>query len=432
MTDRQGLLGALTVEDSPGEGTVLRLLGHLAYPATLPRQSDRDAGNKGGYVVLIFPCLSFPSSQSHSRQIKTFHCLVQTAYPKRFPIMPSTQNDQPLKLDAVIAGAGFSGIYILHRLRDELKLNVKILEAGSDVGGTWYWNTYPGARVDCPAPVYGFGIEEVWKNWSWSELYPGQEELEAYFHHVDQVLRIKKDCIFNSRVNGAVFNPNDGKWTIRTENGVTAVANYFIPAVGFAAQQYVPSWKGIEDFQGTIHHSSIWPRKNVDVSGKRVAIIGTGSTGLQIAQEWAKEAAETFVFQRTPNLSLPMRQRKLDQSSQDKMKQETGNLFIRCWETGGALPYGSPTKTFAEFSADEVTETLKRLYDDGGFRYWSGGYVDLLLNPEGNRVAYDYWAKRTRERIYDPAKRDLLAQCPHRQHKSASNCGVDTSRYHDR
>ncbi|KAJ5368743.1 uncharacterized protein N7496_008503 [Penicillium cataractarum] len=323
--------------------------------------------------------------------------------------MPSTLQGQPLELDAVIAGAGFSGIYILHRLRDELKLNVKILEAGPDIGGTWYWNTYPGARVDCPAPVYAFGIEEVWKNWTWSELYPEQKELGAYFRHVDDVLSVRKDCIFNARITAGHFNPIDGKWTVQTENGITVVAKYFVPAIGFTAQQYVPDWKGLEDFQGTIHHTSTWPQEPVDVRGKRVAVIGTGSTGLQITQEWAKDAAETFVFQRTPNLALPMCQQKLDEHSQRQMRDETADLFDRSRKTSGGLPYESPARKFAEFSPDEIAKILEGLYESGGFRYWAGGYIDLLLNPEGNRAAYDYWAKRTRERIHDPVKRDLLA-----------------------
>jgi cation diffusion facilitator CzcD-associated flavoprotein CzcO len=295
----------------------------------------------------------------------------------------TSQNESVLELDALIVGAGFSGIYTLHRLRDELKLNVKIIDAGSDLGGTWHWNTYPGARVDCPAPVYGFGIEEIWKTWNWSERYPGYAELQAYFQHVDLVLSIKKDCIFNSRVNAASFDPANAKWTIRTQDGKTVLAKYFIPAVGFAAQQYVPPWKGLDSYEGTIHHSSMWPKEGVDVRGKRVAIIGTGATGVQIVQEWAKEAAETFVFQRTPNISLPMDQTTLNATDQDKMRAETGGVFARCQMTAGGLAYEEATKTFAQFSPEEYVGNLNRLYDQGGFRYWVGGSQDLLLNPEG-------------------------------------------------
>jgi len=321
----------------------------------------------------------------------------------------SPQNDHVLELDAVIVGAGFSGIYTLLRLRDQLGLNVKILDAGSDLGGTWHWNTYPGARVDCPAPVYSFGIEEVWKTWKWSEVYPGQKELQSYFEHVDGVLSIRKDCIFNSRVNSASFDPANAKWTIRTDNGKRVVAQHFVPAVGFAAQQHIPSWKGLESFEGIIHHSSLWPKEDVDVRGKRVAIIGTGSTGVQIIQEWAKEAAETYVFQRTPNFCLPMDQKALDSTAQDDMRAETADLFARCRLTGSGLPFEGPSKMFSELSAEECDHILNQLYERGGFQLWGGAYKDQLLNIEANRATYDLWAKRTRERIQDPVKRDLLA-----------------------
>jgi cation diffusion facilitator CzcD-associated flavoprotein CzcO len=246
----------------------------------------------------------------------------------------------------------------------------------------------------------------VWKTWNWSEVYPAQPELQAYFQHVDRILSVSKDCIFNSRVISAQFNTS--KWTIKTDNGQTMRAKFFIPAVGFASQKYVPSWKGIDSFQGTVHHSSHWP-KDVDVRGKRVAIIGTGSTGVQIVQEWAKQASETFVFQRTPNLCLPMHQKKLDSIARDKMRDETAELFARSWDNVGGLPYEGIAKLFADYSPEECDKALNQLYNEGGFRYWAGAYVDLLLNPQGNRVAYDVWAKRTRERINDPIKRDLLA-----------------------
>lgn len=321
--------------------------------------------------------------------------------------MGTTQG--PLEVDAVIVGAGFSGIYAFHRLRDQLGLNVKILEAGTDLGGVWNNNVYPGARVDSPAPVYGFAMAKVYKTWKWSQAYPDQKELQAYFNHVDQVLSIKKDCIFNSRVNAASFDPEQARWTIQTEDGKTVRAKYFIPAIGFAEQQYVPPWKGFESFKGTIHHSSQWPREGVDVKGKRVAVVGTGATGIQLIQEWAKEAAELVVFQRTPNLALPMRQRKLDSEAQRQMQDDTTELFARSWETASGMPDPGPSKMFAEYTPEEADTLLNRLYDEGGFKLWSGGYVDVLMSPEGNRFTYDLWAKRTRARIHDPVKRDLLA-----------------------
>ncbi|CAG8203792.1 unnamed protein product [Penicillium salamii] len=318
-------------------------------------------------------------------------------------------HEDVLELDALVVGAGFSGIYTLHRLRNELGLNVKIIDAGSNLGGTWHWNTYPGARVDCPAPTYAFGIEEIWKTWKWSQRYPAQKEFEAYFDHVDKVLSVRKDCIFNSRVVSASFDPETAKWAIETHDGRKIKTQYFVPAVGFAAKQHIPEWKGLESFQGVIHHSSLWPREHVDVRGKRVAVIGTGSTGVQIIQEWAKEAAETTVFQRTPNFCLPMDQETFDEASQDAMLADTEAEFARCQTTVQGLSRPSPTKSYSEMSAEECDQILNEYYDKGGFRLWSGAYNDLLVNPEANRATYDLWAKRTRARIDDPVKRDLLA-----------------------
>ncbi|CAG7938922.1 unnamed protein product [Penicillium olsonii] len=318
-------------------------------------------------------------------------------------------NEDILELDAVVVGAGFSGIYTLHRLRNELGLNVKIIDAGSDLGGTWHWNTYPGARVDCSVPTYAFGIEEVYKTWTWTQRYPGQKEFEAYFDHVDKVLSIRKDCIFNTRVVSASFDSESAKWSIETNGGRKVVAQYFVPAVGFAAKQHIPSWKGLDSFKGVIHHSSLWPREPVDVRGKRVAVIGTGSTGVQIIQEWAKEAAETFVFQRTPNFCLPMDQKAFDAADQEKLRDSTAAEFALCQTTSQGLPRAGPNKAFGEMSTEECDQILNEYYDKGGFRLWSGAYNDLLVTPEANRATYDFWAKKTRARIHDPVKRDLLA-----------------------
>ncbi|KAJ6119199.1 hypothetical protein N7523_003479 [Penicillium sp. IBT 18751x] len=319
------------------------------------------------------------------------------------------QSEYPLDVDAVIVGAGFSGVYVLQRLRDQLGLNVKILEAGTGLGGVWNNNTYPGARVDSGAPVYGFSIAKVYQTWKWSQPYPDQKELQAYFNHVDSVLSIKKDCIFNSRVTTASFNAEEAQWTIQTEEGKVVRAKYFIPAIGFAEQQWVPPWKGLASFQGTVHHSSQWPREGVNVEGKRVAVIGTGATGIQIIQEWAKEAAELFVFQRTPNIALPMHRDEFDSEKQRQIQDETPEAFARAWETQSGMRLPSPTKAFADYKPEEAETILNRIYDQGGFGLWAGAFTDTLMNPKANRATYDAWARRVRARVHDPVKRDLLA-----------------------
>ncbi|KAJ5750443.1 hypothetical protein N7533_007471 [Penicillium manginii] len=321
-----------------------------------------------------------------------------------------------LEIDALIVGAGFSGIYLLHRLRDQLHLNVKIVEAGSDVGGTWNANLYPGARVDIPSPIYSFNIEEAWKDWNWSELYPGQKELQAYFQHVDKALSVRQDTFFNSRVNSAQFDTTTARWTVKTEDGKTIVAKYFLPAVGFASQNYLPTWKGYDCYQGSINHTAHWPRDGVDVRGKRVAIIGTGATGVQVTQEWAKEASETFVFQRTPNYAVPMKNKTLDSASQKQMQKDTGDLLAYAGSTGGGLHFHSTTKALADWeNLEDAAKHVNQMYDEGGFRFWAASLADITVNEDANKFAYDIWAKRVRERIDDPVKAELLAplQAPH-------------------
>ena len=328
--------------------------------------------------------------------------------------MTISQNaNKPLELDAVIVGAGFSGIYALHRLRDQLHVKVKILEAGPPgaIGGVWYWNNYPGARVDMETPYYSFGngFEEVWRTWNWSEEYASQKEMNAYFQHVDKVMSVSKDCIFNARVKGAEFDVDTARWTLQTEHGPTVVAKYIIPATGLSSKQHVPEWKGIESFQGSIYYPSSWPSEGVDVKGKRVAIIGTGATGVQIIQDWAKEAGELFVFLRTPNPCLPMCQKKYDPAKQEQTKQDVAKIFASFRDNGTMLKWEVPTKKYAEQTREEWEKVLNELYDIGGLGFWVASTSDWAIDAESNRFLYDFWASKTRKRIRDPVKRDLLA-----------------------
>ncbi|KAJ5946559.1 hypothetical protein N7454_003398 [Penicillium verhagenii] len=205
----------------------------------------------------------------------------------------ASPNDPPKELDVLIVGAGFSGCHLLHKIRSETNLNVKIFEAGSSLGGTWYWNRYPGARVDCPVPGFEFSFEGAWKDWTWKEKYPSWEELQKYFAHIDQKLSLSKDCFFHHEIVSAQFLSDERKWAVTTHNGKVILTKWLIPAIGFAAKQHVPTWKGLETFRWKIYHSSAWPAEDVNVKDQKVAVIGTGSTGVQIGQQWAKEALES-------------------------------------------------------------------------------------------------------------------------------------------
>lgn len=226
---------------------------------------------------------------------------------------------------------------------------------------------------------------------------------------MDSALDIRKDCSFHSEVNASRFDTELGRWRVQTRDGKIALAKYLLVAVGFALQSYIPNWPGLDSFRGDIYHSAHWPEAGVDVTGKKVAIIGTGSTDVQITQEWAKEAAETFVFQRTPNLCLPMRQRNLDAFMQTKEKAEYDDLFKRSGGTSSGLDYESAPRSTLDGTLEQREAFYEKLYADGGFKFWIQNYQDSLLDAEANRAAYDFWAKKTRARISDPIKRDLLA-----------------------
>ncbi|XWX01476.1 hypothetical protein V2A60_009504 [Cordyceps javanica] len=314
-----------------------------------------------------------------------------------------------LDIDAVIVGAGFAGIFMLKTLRDA-GIKAVIFEAGDDIGGTWRWNCYPGAGVDSEVPSYEFSWPEVYSTWNWTTNYPDYKELRRYFDHVDAVVGIKKDCSFNTVVVGAQFDTDGGQWSIQTADGRTVLAKYLILATGFASKRYIPPWPGIDTFKGIIHHSSFWPDEGtIDVSGKKCAIIGTGASGVQITQAWGPKAKSLDVFQRTPNLALPMRKRALTISEQECNKRLYKDLFRLREKTFAGFLYDLHERRGLEDTPESREAYFTDLWTDGGFRFWVGSYKDLFLDARTNNEAYKFWASQTRHRISDPATRDLLA-----------------------
>ncbi|KAH8798785.1 cyclohexanone monooxygenase [Hyaloscypha sp. PMI_1271] len=314
-----------------------------------------------------------------------------------------------LDLDVLIVGAGFSGIYLLYEMRKQ-GYKTTLYDAGTGFGGTWRWNCYPGARVDSPVPIYQLSIPEVYNTWSFTTNYPDWRELQAYFDHVDKVCDLSKDTAFETVVTSAEFDEQAGKWTVKTADGRTAKTRFLIIAAGFAAKLYIPDYKGIDKFKGVIHHSSFWPPEDVDVKGKRVAVIGTGASGVQIAQEWGPQVEHMTVFMRTPNLALPMGKRPMSKEEQDGLKPlypEILELRERC--------FAGFTYDFAEIDTFDHTPEQREaffeaLWKRAGFSLWLGGYRDYFFDMKANREAYNFWAKKQRQRIKNPAKRDLL--CP--------------------
>lgn len=240
-------------------------------------------------------------------------------------------------------------------------------------------------------------------------------------------MNVKKDISFNTRVTAAQYNQSSSRWIVSTEDGRTTRAKFFLVTTGFAAKRHFPDWPGLDSYEGEIHHSSFWPNEGVEVAGKRVAVIGTGSTGIQIAQETAKTAASVTVFQRTPNLALPMRQGKLSREEQDKNKKHYEDVYKHRMTTFAGFQYDFVQRNTFDDSPEEREKLFEGLWDRGGFEFWLATYKDMLFdekvsslldsgrwgiitnNMKANREAYDFWAKKTRARISDPKKRDILA-----------------------
>ena len=324
----------------------------------------------------------------------------------------TTHSKDDESLDVLIVGAGFCGLYLLDRLRGA-GFNVKIIDAGAVLGGGWHWNCYPGARVDTACWIYQFPHESLWREWNWSELYPGYEEIRAYFQYVDSKLDLSRHIYFETRMQTADFEEERREWQVagadRNGQPIAFRARYVVMCTGSSSKVHIPQIDGLDSFRGPCHHSALWPQSGVQFKGKRVGIIGTGASGVQLAQEASREASDLTVFQRTPNLCLPMRQRKLDRADNERARGTYPELFRTRLQTWGGIEYDIDAKLSTEVSVAERMAHFEALWQAGGFRYWIGNYADVLMDATVNRVTYDFWRDKVRERITDPGVAEKLA-----------------------
>lgn len=316
-------------------------------------------------------------------------------------------------LDVLVVGAGFAGLYQLDRLR-RLGHSVKVYEAGSDLGGIWYWNCYPGARVDTWAPMYQFSREDLWRDWNFSAFYPDWAELRRYFDYVDRKLDLRKDVVLNTRVVGAEFDEQNRQWLVRAENQQTGEssqvrARYLVLCTGFGSKPHIPDIPGLGTFAGVCHHTARWPQDGMDFSGKRVGVIGTGASGVQVIQETAAEASHLTVFQRTPVLALPMRQRALDDAANREMKEGYAERFAMRARTFAGFDYDFLDKGAFDVSESERTAIYEQLWETGGFVPWLATFNDMFFDVEANATFYRFWRDKVRARIKDPAVAEKLA-----------------------
>ena len=325
----------------------------------------------------------------------------------------SKHDEKIEEFDAVVVGAGFTGLYQLYKFR-QLGLNVQVLEAGTGVGGTWYWNRYPGARTDSESNVYQYWFsDELLDEWDWGERFPGQEETERYLNYVADKFELKKDIRFGSRVTAATYNENTMRWAITTEDGSTISCQFFVMGAGALTIPNTPDIPGIANFKGTTVHTSRWPRKGIDLAGKRVGVIGTGATGIQVIQTIADQVGSLTVFQRTPNYAIPMNNPKYDDEDRRKIRAEYPKIREQVNKTFGGHSWGSDEQPFFEVNKQKREARLKELWEDGSLKLWAGSYADLWMDEEVSKVFSKFVAEHIRARVDDPAVAEKLIPTDH-------------------
>ncbi|HTI81292.1 MAG TPA: NAD(P)/FAD-dependent oxidoreductase [Acetobacteraceae bacterium] len=311
--------------------------------------------------------------------------------------------------DAVVIGAGFSGMHMLKSLRDKLGLNVRVYESGDTVGGTWYWNRYPGARCDSDAYIYCFTWDkQLLQDWNWTERYPEQPEILRYLEHVAERHDLKRNMQFNTRVIGAEFDETTDMWRVHTDKGDDVTARYLITAVGSLSTTNIPHFEGLETFQGKWCHTSRFPRGGIDFTGKRVAVVGTGATAVQAIPEIAQQAKQLTVFQRTANYCVPARNGKVDPEVVRARKADYDGVIDRIRKSFFGFEYGFIEKSALEVTTEEREREFDRMWDAGGFAFWLANYQDMFFIQEANDLCADYIKRKIRKTVKDPVVAEKL------------------------
>ena len=328
--------------------------------------------------------------------------------------------------DAVVVGAGFAGLYMLQRLR-QLGLAVRGIEAGGDLGGTWYWNRYPGARCDIESMAYSYSwSDELQQEWTWSERYATQAEILRYLNHVADRFDLRRHIEFGTRVTGATYSEAGDRWTIQSGRGDMLSATFLILATGCLSVPRMPEIPGIERFTGPAHHTGLWPHEAVDFAGKRVAVIGTGSSAVQAIPLIAADAEHVTVFQRTPPFSVPSWNGPLDPDAVRERKSHYAEYRQIARESSGAHAWHERSQSVFDESEEERTRELEARYQVGGF-YLASAYSDLFTDERANEVLAEFVREKIRQRVHDPDIAELL--CPYSYPVATKRMCVDIEYY---
>ena len=317
------------------------------------------------------------------------------------------------QFDAIIIGAGVTGLYSLYRLR-QLGFSVQVFEEGGGVGGTWFWNRYPGCRFDSESYTYGYSFsEELLQEWDWKEHYSSQPENERYLNYVADKFDLRRDIRLNSRVVAAVFDGDENRWQVQLEDGHRARSQFLITSVGILSAGYIPDFEGLDSFKGQWCHTGRWPAEGMDLAGKRVGVIGTGATGVQLITEIAKEVAHLTVFQRTANFCAPLRNSPIDAQTQREIKASYPAIFKKCMETPGSFVHQFDPRSAMEVSPEERLEQYERLWAEPGFKKWLANFYDVMMPGEANEDYAEFVRNKIRERVNDPVAAEMLVPKDH-------------------
>jgi cyclohexanone monooxygenase len=345
----------------------------------------------------------------------------------RPPVAPAAPDGAPdRQIDALIVGAGFSGIYLLHRLR-ALGVPVLLVEAGPGVGGTWYWNRYPGARVDVRSTTYSYSFsEELEREWRWSERYAPQPEILRYINHVADRLDLRRDMQFGTRVTAARYDEASRRWRVDTDRGERFGARFLIMATGCLSVPRLPAVEGLETFHGDWYHTAGWPEQGLDLGGRRVGVIGTGSSAIQAIPLIAAQAAHLTVFQRTANFSIPAWNGPVDDEAEAERiaTSPARRALARVTATGDTWDVSE--QSALALTAEEREREYERRWREGGFSFLTA-FADILTDADANETAAEFVRGKIRERVRDPATADLL--CPTDHPFGTKRMCVDTDYY---
>ena len=313
-----------------------------------------------------------------------------------------------LDFDAVVIGAGVAGLYQLLKLR-EMGLRVRTFEAASGVGGTWYWNRYPGARFDSESWTYGYSFsKELMQEWDWTEHFSPQPETERYLNFVADKFDLRRDIQFSTKVTAAHYQEDTRSWDLTLHDGSHVTTRFLVTAIGILSAPTMPNIPGIEAFQGQSCHTHDWPKAGVDFAGKRVGIIGSGATAVQTIQEIAKTVGHLTIFQRTPNWCAPLNNGKISKAEMDDIRARYPEILARCRETPGCYVHSTDPRRTLEATPDERNEFWEKLYASPGFGIWQGNFSDMLSDRAANAAASEFIANKIRQRVKDPVTAEKL------------------------